>query len=270
VGVVLKGWILGCDSSGGAISTDAGERFKFAISEWKGPGWPAARDEVDFIGANGAATEIYPAIVIGAARTGTGSAAGFAPVVPAMATPAAFLSAAPSEPMAAPSAFYQPAPQPIRKKVGPFRAIGLAYWQNLRNFWGRSSRAEFWWVSIIIFLVLVSITVFYLRYCYEIGIECQNPAGTDGNATVDACINRRVSDFAEVYISGAAKVLAFLWAPTIGLSVRRLHDTGRSGWRYLLIFTGIGAIPLFFWLLAKGDPGPNKYGADPLIQAQAV
>lgn len=58
-------------------------------------------------------------------------------------------------------------------------------------------------------------------------------------------------------------ILAVL-LPCLAVSVRRLHDVGKSGW-----FLFISLIPFigFIWLLVLmctgGTPGENKYGANP-------
>ena len=39
--------------------------------------------------------------------------------------------------------------------------------------------------------------------------------------------------------------------PNLAVSVRRLHDVGKSGWWQLLAFTIIGLIPLIVWLASK-------------------
>ena len=36
------------------------------------------------------------------------------------------------------------------------------------------------------------------------------------------------------------------------VTVRRLHDVGKSGWWYLLVFTGIGIVPILYWASKKG------------------
>ena len=52
--------------------------------------------------------------------------------------------------------------------------------------------------------------------------------------------------------------------PMIALSVRRLHDIGKSGWYYLLILIPIvGAIVLIVWWCQDGKIGRNQYGEDP-------
>lgn len=59
--------------------------------------------------------------------------------------------------------------------------------------------------------------------------------------------------------------------PTIAVSVRRLHDTDRSGWWYLLVFVPIiGAIVLLIWFCSRGTTGGNRFGADPLAETLAA
>jgi len=52
--------------------------------------------------------------------------------------------------------------------------------------------------------------------------------------------------------------------PSLGLAVRRLHDTNRSGWWYLLSFIPIlGAIILIVFLAQDSQAGDNAYGPNP-------
>lgn len=52
--------------------------------------------------------------------------------------------------------------------------------------------------------------------------------------------------------------------PTLAIQVRRLHDTGRSGWWLLLIFIPLlGNIILLIFFLQDSIPGDNKYGPNP-------
>ncbi len=48
--------------------------------------------------------------------------------------------------------------------------------------------------------------------------------------------------------------------PSIMITIRRLHDTGRSGWHYLWWFTIIGILWVLFLLIEKGDKGANEHG----------
>lgn len=52
--------------------------------------------------------------------------------------------------------------------------------------------------------------------------------------------------------------------PGIAVAVRRLHDTGRSGWWILIaLIPLVGAILLIVWLATDSDPAPNQYGPSP-------
>lgn len=54
--------------------------------------------------------------------------------------------------------------------------------------------------------------------------------------------------------------------PSIGVSVRRLHDTNRSGWWLLIAFIPIiGAIVLLVFTVQDSTPGDNKFGENPKL-----
>lgn len=55
--------------------------------------------------------------------------------------------------------------------------------------------------------------------------------------------------------------------PWWGVTVRRLHDVGVSGWWFWLVaIPGIGGLVLDVWLLLHpGERGPNEYGLDPRL-----
>lgn len=52
--------------------------------------------------------------------------------------------------------------------------------------------------------------------------------------------------------------------PSVAVGVRRLHDTGKSGWLLLLGFVPlIGGIILFVFTVLDSTPGSNRYGENP-------
>ena len=52
--------------------------------------------------------------------------------------------------------------------------------------------------------------------------------------------------------------------PSIAVTVRRLHDTSRSGWWILISFVPIlGVIVLFVFMVLDSTPGANSYGPNP-------
>ncbi|MCB1744209.1 MAG: DUF805 domain-containing protein [Gammaproteobacteria bacterium] len=64
-------------------------------------------------------------------------------------------------------------------------------------------------------------------------------------------------------------VLAMLYSlavliPGLAVTIRRLHDTGRSGWWVLIaLIPAVGGIILLIFMLLDGTPGPNKFGPSP-------
>jgi uncharacterized membrane protein YhaH (DUF805 family) len=64
-------------------------------------------------------------------------------------------------------------------------------------------------------------------------------------------------------VVGVLYCLAVL-IPNIAVSIRRLHDTDRSGWWLLIgLIPLIGSIILLVFMAQEGQPGPNQYGPNP-------
>lgn len=165
------------------------------------------------------------------------------------------------------------------------------------DFRGRSRRKEFWMYTL--FVVIVSIVLSILDSMLGLGGDMSGSADvTDGSAAAAGAL------------SGG--LLANLFAlvtliPSLAVSVRRLHDTDRTGWWVLLPFlplfaggvamgigaaqmamggTGMGgiamvggimvlvglvtAILLLVWYCTSGTPGPNRFGEDPKGQVADV
>ena len=52
--------------------------------------------------------------------------------------------------------------------------------------------------------------------------------------------------------------------PTLAVVVRRLHDTGKSGWYYLIgLIPLVGSILLIIALVTDSQPGSNQWGPNP-------
>lgn len=106
------------------------------------------------------------------------------------------------------------------------------------NFETRASRSEFWWFQI--FLTIVSNVLTILD-------------------TMNGSINQGIG----VGLLSGLFLLATI-VPSISVLVRRLHDTGRSGWWGLLSLTGIGILFLLYWFVLEGEENKNRYGENPL------
>ena len=59
--------------------------------------------------------------------------------------------------------------------------------------------------------------------------------------------------------------------PSITVSIRRLHDTGRSGWWLLLnLVPFLGWAVVIYFFVLDGQPGHNQYGPNPKEVVEAV
>ena len=111
---------------------------------------------------------------------------------------------------------------------------------NYANFNGRARRKEYWMFTLFFLL-------FALLAGFVIGI---------------------LSAVGET-VAMIAIILAVVWylahlVPSLAVTVRRLHDTVKSGWFYLLaIIPYIGGLIIFIFTVIEGDKGDNKYGPDP-------
>ena len=105
-------------------------------------------------------------------------------------------------------------------------------------FDGRARRKEYWF--FFLFTIIVSVILAII----------DNLTGT---------YNSKVG----IGLLGVLYALGTL-LPGIGVTIRRLHDTGRTGWWILIAFVPIvGGIILLIFMVLDGNPGENKYGPDP-------
>ncbi|MBI4599958.1 DUF805 domain-containing protein [Candidatus Uhrbacteria bacterium] len=109
----------------------------------------------------------------------------------------------------------------------------LAALKKYATFSGRAQRAEYWTFSIVNTTVLIGLTL------------------------IGESVNKIITNLA--VLLGLAILL-----PSIAVSVRRLHDTDRSGWWVLIgLIPYVGAIVMLVFTLFDSKPGDNKYGPNP-------
>ena len=105
--------------------------------------------------------------------------------------------------------------------------------KNYVGFEGRASRSEFWYFTLINFIIVVVLNI--------IGI----------------------------LTLGSLYALATL-LPSIAVSIRRLHDIGKSGWWLLVGFIPvIGIFVLIYFYVQASEVNENRFGPMPATQATA-
>lgn len=116
------------------------------------------------------------------------------------------------------------------------------YLKVLRNyavFSGRARRKEYWY-----FVLFNSIIILFLGFIDQKMVTTPSPSAGMGL-------------FGGVYT-------LFVVIPAIAVTIRRLHDTDRSGWWFLVFFVPIvGPILLLFFTLQDSKDGSNRYGENP-------
>jgi uncharacterized membrane protein YhaH (DUF805 family) len=110
-------------------------------------------------------------------------------------------------------------------------AVKTCLTRKYADFSGRASPAEFWGFALFIFGVHV------------------------------------LGDI--IFRQGTMVLVVFaLILPSIAVTARRLHDTGRSGWvQVLLLVPVLGWAVLIYFVAQQGDPQANHHGPAPATDA---
>jgi len=107
---------------------------------------------------------------------------------------------------------------------------------NYANFSGRASKGEYWWVVLCQVIIYV---VFYVLMF----------AGA------------MISNGLVMVVYGLMMLYGLAtFVPLLALTMRRLHDSDKSGWFVLLGCIPCVNIVLLVFMIIDGTPGSNKYG----------
>jgi uncharacterized membrane protein YhaH (DUF805 family) len=112
----------------------------------------------------------------------------------------------------------------------------LKCFRQYADFKGRARRTEYWMFTLVCSII-------------SYGLQIIAPFCGD----------------AQLIISGFLMIFGLvLLAPSFAVAVRRLHDVGKSGWFYLIVFIPIiGMIWLFVLFCTDSQYGENKWGPNP-------
>lgn len=127
--------------------------------------------------------------------------------------------------------------------MGFMDALTTVFRNKYATFSGRASRSEYWWGYLGYFVIATVLQIFAL---------------VGGIALIDA------GELALLPGLIALGGIVAMIIPTIAVSVRRMHDTGKSGWMLLiLIIPCIGFILWIVWMVEDGQAHDNAYGPVP-------
>jgi uncharacterized membrane protein YhaH (DUF805 family) len=115
-------------------------------------------------------------------------------------------------------------------------------------FSGRARRKEYWYWYFFNFIISIFIAVVSVVINLPFGTETDNGIGWFG-----------------LFINLVAIVYSLgIFIPNLAVTIRRLHDTNRSGWSYFIsLIPFIGGLILLIYLVEDSTPGDNQYGPNP-------
>lgn len=115
------------------------------------------------------------------------------------------------------------------------------------TFEGRASRTEYWFFYLFTILTCIAASIVF--------------------AIMGALLSGGDEDvvFGAVAVGYAIVVLGLV-APSISVTVRRFHDTGRSGWWYwFCAIPYVGWIVVLIFMCFPSEPHDNQYGPVPQV-----
>jgi uncharacterized membrane protein YhaH (DUF805 family) len=114
------------------------------------------------------------------------------------------------------------------------------------DFSGRSRRKEYWmFVLLNVLLALIALAALAVSYYADMS---------------ESAMTTLLTPLFVVYFLLS---LAFI-IPGLAVTVRRLHDTDRSGWTILFgLIPIVGPFLLLVYYISEGTSGPNRFGEDP-------
>ena len=101
------------------------------------------------------------------------------------------------------------------------------FFTRYADFKGRSRRSEYWWACL-------------------------------ATAIVSGVLSSAIPDFAWIWS-------LIILVPGFAISIRRLHDIGKSGWWHLINFIPVVGQIIFIVFMCKDSTEDNQWGPNPKI-----
>jgi len=119
-------------------------------------------------------------------------------------------------------------------------------WQRATDFSGRSRRKEYWFFNLFNGIVAVFLILFAVPFSAH-----EKPS---------------MLPLGCLFVYSLVIVV-----PGLSVTIRRLHDIGKSGWWYFIAFVPlVGGLILFVFTLLDSEPYANQWGLDPKAAERAA
>ena len=129
--------------------------------------------------------------------------------------------------------------RPMRPSLTFTQAIKSDLCQNYINFNGRARRSEYWFLESLNYLILINYGFLNLLVLVS-------------------------EKFFFINLIFLYLYFFFIITPEFAVAVRRLHDTGRSGFYLLLMYLNFLSLLILIYLLTQdSEPKTNIYGPSP-------
>ena len=112
-------------------------------------------------------------------------------------------------------------------------AVSTVLTKKYADFSGRARRSEYWWFVLAYALVVLVVDVL------------------------------AIASGSHLFTFLLLAVILAVFLPSLAVTVRRLHDTNRSGWWVLLGFIPLGGFVILYFTILDSDAGTNQYGPSP-------
>jgi uncharacterized membrane protein YhaH (DUF805 family) len=135
-------------------------------------------------------------------------------------------------------------------------------WQQWITFDGRARRKEYWYFALCP-LLFAFVMIFAAMVIPNLARSGQQATGVT---------QQPMSPVALLFLYILLACFLILYVrfiiASLAVSVRRLHDTGHSGWWVLFgAIPFIGPLYVFYLHCKDSDPGANQYGPNPKAPA---
>ena len=138
------------------------------------------------------------------------------------------------------------------------------------DFSGRARRSEYWWFQVLHLILCACMTAVCIwKITAGDKLEAQVSSAIFDQEKMDALMAQANTIDNTFYL--LAGLICIIWLvlvlPGLAVTVRRLHDIGKSGWFILLCFIPyvnfIGGIVIFIFTVMDSKPEENKFGPSP-------